>query len=225
VPLPGTLIIQVSEREKVPRFRTTAIAALAATALLGTSGAAYARDLHLKKVERDASAAHGMSWASFRGDLTDISPTTDDVYDGARATAMLIGIDNTTFVKVQIKGLEHKAAGEDFGAHLHTGPCGLDSAGAATVGGHYNVSPKDARGLFTVINNQTEVWLNFGVNSGGEATATATVPFVPTAGERSITFHATATVAKQTAGGPAVGTAGAKLACLPLDIKSLRSSN
>jgi superoxide dismutase, Cu-Zn family len=206
----------------VPRFRTTAIAALAATALLATSGAAYARDLHLKKVEREASAAPRMSWAHFGGKLTDLSPSTSDVYDGARATAMLIGIDNTTFVKVQIKGLEHKG---EFGAHLHTGPCGLDSAGAATVGGHYNVSPKDAGGLFTVINNQTEVWLNFDVNSGGDATATATVPFVPTAGERSITFHATATVTELKDGGPAVGTAGAKLACLPLDIKSLKSSS
>jgi Cu/Zn superoxide dismutase len=79
------------------------------------------------------------------------------------------------------------------------------------------------------VNDQTEVWLNFHVNSGGNAEATATVPFVPTPGDdglaRSITFHATATVHHQMdPTDPAVGTAGAKLACLPLDIKKLASS-
>jgi Cu/Zn superoxide dismutase len=199
----------------VPRFRTTAIAALAATALLATSGAAYARDLHLKQVEREASAAPSMSWAHFGGKLTDLSPSTRDVYDGARATAMLIGIENTTYVKVQIKGL--KAAGK-FGAHLHVGPCGLDTAKPPqpTVGGHYNTDTM--KGIVPpLVSDETEVWLNFDVNSDGEAKATATVLFVPTAGNRSITFHALPTQTD--------GTAGAKLACLPLDIKSLKSSN
>jgi Copper/zinc superoxide dismutase (SODC) len=212
------LIIQVSEREKVPRFRTTAIAALAATALLATSGAAYARDLHLKKLEREASAAPSMTWAYFRGDLIDIrpslpsSPSLPDFYLGATATAMLIGIDNTTFVKVQIKGVKEGK----YGAHLHVGPCGMDENDVPTVGVHYNVSDQVPK----VVSDQTEVWLNFKVHSDGNAKATATVPFVPTPGDngrpRSITFHETATNPD--------GTAKAKLACLPLDIKTLKSS-
>jgi hypothetical protein len=214
------LIIQVSEREKVPRFRTTAIAALAATALLATSGAAYARDLHLKKVDREASSAPSMTWAHFGGALTDISPPdTANPYKGARATAMLIGIENTTFVKVQIKDLGEAAVGKEFGAHLHIGPCGPDAT-AASVGGHYNVSA-NAGVVPPVVNDATEVWLNFDVNSDGNAKATATVPFVPTVGNRSITFHAGPTIKS----GAGVGTAGSKLACLPLDIKSLNSSN
>ena len=207
----------------MPRFRTTAIAALAATALLATSGAAYARDLHLKKVEREASAAPSMAWAYFAGTLTDISsPGTPNVYRGARATAMMIGIDNTTFVKVQIKGLGENAIGKELGAHLHTGPCGLDTAKPPqpTVGGHYNTDT--VKGITpALVSDQTEVWLNFDVNSDGNAKATATVPFVPTADDRSITFHERAT----TKSGVGVGTAGAKLACLPLDIKSVKSSN
>jgi Cu/Zn superoxide dismutase len=214
----------------VPRFRTTAIAALAATALLATSGAAYARDLHLKKVERAASSAPSMSWAYFHGELTDIWPN-DKVFDGAQATAMMVAIDGSSFFRVRLRGLE-KSDPQDFGAHLHVGPCGLTdptNAATTTVGVHYNT---DVLGKISPVrvNDQTEVWLNFHVNSEGNAQATATVPFVPSPGDnglaRSITFHRTPTVKEQTdPNEPKVGSAGDKLACLPLDIKSLKSSN
>ena len=216
----------------VPRLRTTAIAGLAVSAILVTSGVAYAHDLGHRKVAHESSSASSMSWASFRGDLTDISPTTDDVYDGARATAMMVGIDGSSFFRVHLIGLDKSAAGRSFGAHLHVGPCGLaDDGKTQTVGGHYNISPLDpATKLPSVVSATTEVWLNFHVNSGGNAQATATVPFVPTPGDnglaRSITFHASATVHHQMdPKDPAVGTAGAKLACLPLDIKKLASSH
>ena len=162
-----------------------------------------------------------MSWAYYNGDLTDIWPE-NDVFDGARATAVMVGINGESTFRVTIKGLEDGAIGKDYGAHLHTGPCGLDSKGAATVSGHYNVSPKNDAGLPTVISDLTEVWLNFKVNSDGNARATATVPFIPVAdGARSITFHSKPT----TPDGVDAGKAGDKLACLPLDIKKLSSSD
>lgn len=214
MPLPGTLI-QVSEREKVPRVRTTAIAALAVSALVATSGAAYAHDLHLKKVAREADAAPTMSWAYYSGKMTDLSPGTDDVYDGARATAMMLGINGETTFRVTIRGLQKEAVDQSYGAHLHLGPCGLDQNGGPTVGLHYNTDVLASKPN-PLVSDTTEVWLNFHVGSDRSDRAVAIVPFVPD-GVRSITFHAAKTNPD--------GTAGAKLACIPLDIKSFRGSD
>ena len=198
----------------MPRLRTTAIAGLAAaSALLATSGVAYAHDLHAKKVAREASAAPSMSWAFYSGKLTDLSPKTDDVFDGARATATMIGMDGGSFFRVIVKGLDNSAVGKKYPAHLHVGPCGLDAQGNPTVGGHYNTTPV---GLTPVVSEETEVHLDFKVKSKGNVRIAVNVPFVPTAGDRSIVFHTDAT--------PAAGTAPAKLACLPLTIKQLAST-
>jgi superoxide dismutase, Cu-Zn family len=164
-----------------------------------------------------------MTWAYYRGGLTDLSPTTEDVWDGARATAVLMGINDETTVRVTVRGLPDSATGEEYGAHLHVGPCGLDDNKAPTVGGHYNVSPLNDLGGPSVVSDQTEVWLDFDVNSDGEARDTAVVPFVPAAGIRSITFHATHTAHDTSQG--TVGTAGVKLACIPVDIKEFASTN
>jgi hypothetical protein len=202
----------------VVRFRKTVIAAVALAALaLTTTTVAYAHDLALKRVTSGTSKASSMSWAYYRGELTDLSPKTDDVYDGARATAVMMGINNESTFRVTIRGLREDAIHKKYGAHLHTGPCGLDAVGNATVGGHYNATPA---GVPPVVNDKTEVWLNFHVNSDRNARATAIVPFVPNGGERSITFHEKTTVHH----GPGVGTAGLKLACLPLDIKKVAGS-
>jgi superoxide dismutase, Cu-Zn family len=138
-----------------------------------------------------------------------------------------MGVGGSTFFRVQVRGVDDNAVGKVYGAHLHQGPCGLakDQAGVLqpTVGPHYNTSDFDAeKKVYTVINDQTEVWLDFEVDPFGNARSTARVPFVPTAGERSITLHATATVHHQSDG--VVGSAGAKLACLPLDIRTLPES-
>ena len=154
-----------------------------------------------------------MSWAYYNGGLTDLSPGTKDVYDGARATAMMMSIDNESTFRVTLRGLKKSAMHNEYGAHLHTGPCGLDASKQPTVGGHYNTTPA---GQPLVVNDKTEVWLNFQVHSLDYTRATAVVPFVPD-GTRSITFHEKATVHH----GDGVGTAGLKLACIPLDIKKL----
>jgi hypothetical protein len=203
----------------VVRFRKTVIAAAVALSALAltTTTAAYAHDLALKRVASKTSTASSVSWAHYRGELADLSPKTDDVYDGARATAVMMGLNHESTFRVTIRGLKEEAVHKKYGAHLHTGPCGLDAEGNATVGGHYNTTPT---GLPPVVNDKTEVWLNFHVNSDRNARATAIVPFVPDGGERSITFHEKATVHH----GPGVGTAGLKLACLPLDVKKVVGS-
>jgi hypothetical protein len=202
----------------VVRFRKTVIAAAALSALaLATTTVSYAHDLALKRVTSGTSKASSMSWASYRGELTDLSPKTDDVYDGAKATAVMMGINNESTFRVTIRGLQEDAIHKKYGAHLHTGPCGLDAVGNATVGGHYNTT---RAGVPPVVNDKTEVWLNFHVESDRNARATAIVPFVPNGGEHSMTFHEKTTVHH----GPGVGTAGLKLACLPLDIKKVAGS-
>jgi len=212
----------------VARFRKTAIAAVALSALaLTTTTVAYAHDLGLNRVAGEASTASSMTWAYYSGDLTDIW-AEKDVFEGARATAMMVGVGDGSHFRVQLRGLGEKAIHEEYGAHLHSGPCGITNPKdptTATVGPHYNISPLNDLKKPTVVNKKTEVWLNFHVNSDRTARATANVPFVPTPGPRSITFHALPTVHHQTEGGPAVGTAGDKLACLPLDIKKFAGSN
>jgi hypothetical protein len=174
-----------------------------------------------------------MSWGFYNGPLTDLLPSTDDpsttVFDGAKATATMMSVGGSTFFRIQVRGADDRAVGNVYGAHLHQGECGLakDQAGVLqpTVGAHYNTSPLAADGkTYTVINDQTEVWLDFEVDPFGNARSTARVPFVPTTGKRSITLHAAPTLhhATETA---AAGTAGAKLACLPLEIRTLPESN
>lgn len=194
----------------VPRLRRTAIAGLAVSALLATSGVAYAHDLHSKKVAREASAAPSMSWAFYNGKLTDLSPGTDDVFDGARATATMIGMDGGSFFRVIVKGLDNSAVRKKYPAHLHVGPCGLDGNGNPTVGDHYNATPA---GLAPVVGEETEVHLDFKVKSKGNVRIAVNVPFVPTPGDHSIVFHTDAV--------PPAGTSPAKLACLPLTIEEL----
>jgi Cu/Zn superoxide dismutase len=225
----------------VPRFRTVAVAGLAVSAVLLTSSAAYAGDHDFRRHTHFGSGGFGagsqsssMSWGFYNGPLTDLSPTTHDpettdLFDGAKATATMMGVGGSTFFRVQVRGVDDSAVGKVYGAHLHQGPCGLakDQAGVLqpTVGAHYNTSEKDSKtGLYKLINDQTEVWLDFEVDPFGNARSTARVPFVPTAGERSITLHASPTLhhATETA---AAGTAGAKLACLPLEIRTLPESN
>ncbi len=58
------------------------------------------------------------------------------------------------------------------------------------------------------ISEDTEVWLDITVDDGA-GTSTASVPFVPLAGNRSVVIHALATDHH-------TGAAGARLACLPV---------
>jgi superoxide dismutase, Cu-Zn family len=162
-----------------------------------------------------------MSWAYYSGELADLSLGTKDVFDGARATAVMMSVEGGSFFRLRVRGLGESAVGEEYGAHLHDGKCVAGNGAAA--GPHYNTT-RDASGVATSISDKTEVWLDFEVDSDRSARTTANVPFVPPPGEHSIVLHASHTLHETGAAGT-VGTAGARLACLPLDIKNVSTAD
>jgi hypothetical protein len=173
-------------RRRTPSLSTTAGSLAAAAALVIAAPGSAS-----------ACTAH-----VFSGPLVDLSPSTADPFDGAHARlAMLSGSHRTVAILV-LRGVDPADAGHRYGAHLHAGPCVAGEPAAA--GPHYNVSTATP----PVASPQTEVWLDFTVRSRGTALSVAAVPFVPTPGTRSIVIHAMATDDH--------GTAGARLACLPV---------
>lgn len=104
--------------------------------------------------------------------------------------------DGVTRVRLMVDGLP---AGQTFGAHVHTLPCGPQPADS---GGHYQHSSDASIPL-----KQREMWLDVTAEVDGHAATTTTVPweFAPgTAG--SVVLHALPT-------DPTTGAAGDRLAC------------
>jgi Copper/zinc superoxide dismutase (SODC) len=194
----------------VARYRKTAIAALAASALLLTPAAAYADHNH--RGVSTSSDDKGMSWGYFSGDLTDYKATGPDIFADAKASAIMIGMDGRSYFRLRVSGIAAPPTGGPYGVHLHQGPCDADFPGDLPdgAGPHYNVTWQSI-GLLGPDIKKTEVWLDLDVDSDGNARSTATVSFIPE-GKRSIVLHA-----KQT---EADGTAGPRLACLPFNIKA-----
>jgi Cu/Zn superoxide dismutase len=191
------------------RARRMAISALAASALIFTASAADGHAGRHTSTHVASSDSSGMGWARYGGYLTDLSPTTDDVFDGAKASAVMIGMEGSSFFKLQITRIDDNAEGNEYPAHLHKGPC-VAGQGASALG-HYNAQEEAGLPAPWLVNTQTEVHLDFTVNSDGSARATANVPFIPFPKKRSIVIHTDAR--------PAAGSSPAHLACLPLDIK------
>ena len=167
-------------------WRRTGIA-VACVATLGTLGAV-------------GPALAGVA-ANFRSDLSDLAPAASGPFDHASAQLTLVGSHGTTAVLV-VHGVDKSVAGSTFGAHLHTGPCVAGNGPAA--GPHYNHSGV----VPPVANAQTEIWLDFRVDRGGNGQSISMVDWVPTSGTRSVVVHEKATAPD--------GTAGARLACLPV---------
>jgi hypothetical protein len=211
VPQLRLLIDPVSERGTVARTRSMAVAALATSALIVTPSAAAAHDGLQTRTAVASSDTSGMGWAHYRGHLTDLSPSTDDVFDGAKASAVMIGMEGSSFFRLQITGIDERAAGKEYPTYLHTGPCVAGQAALAL--GHYNTQQEAGFPPPWRVNNQTEVHLDFKVNSDRSAHVSVNVPFIPVPEKRSIVIHPDAT--------PPAGSSPARLACLPLDIKSL----
>jgi hypothetical protein len=192
----------------VAGYRKTAIAALAASALLLTPTAAYADHNHRGV---SASSEGDMSWGYYSGKLTDYRTTppettippvpNPDLFKGARASAIMIGMDGRSFFRLRVTGIDAKDG--TYGVHLHEGSCDAEDFNAAKA--HYNISWNPLADL-----RDREVWLDLKVESDGDARSTATVSFIPE-GKRSIVLHAQQTKAD--------GTAGPRLACLPFNIK------
>ncbi|TDQ54965.1 superoxide dismutase family protein [Actinorugispora endophytica] len=98
----------------------------------------------------------------------------------------------------------------DYGAHLHTEPCGEDPADS---GPHYQneADPEQPSTDPAYANPRNEVWLDFRTDAEGAASAQTSVTWAPRAGEaNSVVIHKEHT---QTAAGHA-GTAGDRLACV-----------
>lgn len=125
-------------------------------------------------------------------------------FDGARAAVQIVASAGGSHTVLRVRGIHH-ADGQTFGAHLHAGPC-IAGNGAAALG-HYNTDVI-AGDPTPEVSEETEVWLDFTVDDGA-GTATASVPFTPLPGDRSVVIHALATDHH-------TGLAGARLACLPV---------
>ena len=137
------------------------------------------------------------------GELQDLQVATSQPTDGATAQVMATESNGTTTVTLKVQALDHAAAGTTLGAHLHVGSCVAGNGGAA--GPHYNIGG--------VPSPATEVWLDFTIEANGTAWAETTVPFVvPQGGATAVVIHAEATHHDP----PAPGTAGIRLACLPV---------
>ena len=151
-----------------------------------------------------AAAASGGVLVRASGTMSDLQPAASGPFDGARAAVQIVASGRSSHAVLRVRGIAG-VDGQTFGAHLHLGPC-IAGNGAAALG-HYNtdvlagVTPPE-------VSEDTEVWLDVTVDDGA-GTATASVPFVPTAGTRSVVVHALATDHH-------TGLAGARLACLPV---------
>jgi Cu/Zn superoxide dismutase len=206
----------------VARYRKTAIAALAVSALLLTPSAAYAHDGHDHRGVAGPSTASGMSWGYSSAELTDFTTKPEvvnpDIFKGAKATALMMSIEDSTYFRLRVTGIHKSAIGDKpYGVHLHEAKC--EPGDGAAAGRHYNISPwNEEKGIWSEISGDTEVWLDIDVNSYGNARSSAAVSFIPDPGERSIVLHQLPTTP---VGETGVGSAGARLACLPFNIKSL----
>ncbi len=152
------------------------------------------------------AGAHGSPKAKAvrsSGALTDLSVATADATDGARASAFAVTRHgHHTRVVLRLRGLDRASAGTTYGAHVHVGSCVAGDGAAA--GPHYNSTGG------TTVDPTTEVWLDVTVRANGTARSSATVPFViPHGGAKSIVIHAMPTMPN--------GSAGARLACLPME--------
>lgn len=136
------------------------------------------------------------------GPLRDLAPTAAGPFDGASARVQLVESAKGSHAVLTVKGIDPSVDGQTFGAHLHDGPCVAGDGAAA--GPHYNSQVHD-HAPRPAVNDRTEIWLDFTVEDGA-GTGTASVPFVPQPGNRSVVIHAMPT-------NPQTGGAGPRLAC------------
>jgi Cu-Zn family superoxide dismutase len=119
----------------------------------------------------------------------------DPAYDGVRTQVHAWSKDGETRFRLMATGLPPNRS---FGAHVHTGRCGLDPLAS---GGHYQHA--GAAGPLST----REVWLDLTTDGDGRAVSETTRPWTIAAGTAgSVVIHAATT-------NPATGAAGARLLC------------
>lgn len=136
------------------------------------------------------------------------------VPEGATADVQVRVQDGSTFVQFTGTGLE---ADRDFGAHVHTLPCGENPEDS---GPHYQneVDPEATEDEPSTdpayANPENEVWLDMTTDSSGNAYVASTVEWEFREGEaRSLVLHDEHTATHE---GHA-GTAGDRLACVTVE--------
>ena len=136
------------------------------------------------------------------------------VPEGATADVQVRTGEDATQVEVTVTGLE---ADRDFGAHVHTEPCGDDPDES---GPHYQdeLDPEADEDNPSVdpeyANPDNEVWLDFTTDGGGNGDASATVPWEFRDGEaQSLVLHEEHTATEH---GEA-GQAGDRLGCVTVE--------
>lgn len=202
-------------------MRRCATFALAASGLLMLSAgcAGAARD-DADRPDSAASAAlepsrptvvQGM-FAAYTPGAAAVTYDAKLVPPGSAAHLTIAAVADSTTVTLRVSGL---LPNHDYGAHLHTMPCGAEPAMA---GPHYQHQPDPAASASppstnpAYANPQNEVWLDFRTNVHGIGHTRSTQPWRFDTPARSMVIHANRT---QTADGKA-GMAGARLACLTL---------
>lgn len=174
----------------MPHLRLASLAAVAVVALaVSPANASPCGD------------AADLDATDFRGPLVQLTPQAN-AFSHASASFEMSQRRKGTRYTLRIRGVDRAAVGTTYGAHLHTGPCVAGDGAAA--GPHYNASTATP----PVVSSDTEVWLDFTVKRKGKAGSEARTSFTPTPGNRSVVIHAMPTAHD--------GTAGARLACLPV---------
>jgi len=136
------------------------------------------------------------------------------VPEGATSDVQVRVQDGGTYVQFTGTSLE---ADRDFGAHVHTEPCGAEPEDA---GPHYQNDPDPAASGDepssdpAYANPENEVWLDFTTDEGGSAQSSATVDWEFREGEaQSLVLHEQHTMT----GHGEAGTAGDRLACVTVE--------
>ncbi|GAB2513147.1 superoxide dismutase family protein [Nocardiopsis aegyptia] len=152
-----------------------------------------------------------MEWSEGAGAVT-YDETAVPV--GATADVQVREEGEQTSVQFTATGLE---GDRDFGAHVHTQPCGEEPSDA---GPHYQneadpaATEDEPSSDPAYANPENEVWLDFTTDADGNAVTTATVDWTFREGEaRSLVLHDQHT---STEHGEA-GTAGDRLACVTVE--------
>lgn len=142
--------------------------------------------------------AAGAATVSSSGALSDLQPLAANPTDGASARFKVVpdGLGGSRAVLI-VTGLKG-STGTTLGAHVHVGKCVAGNGAAASV--HYNTGGPASP--------TTEVWLDFTIRPGGVGVSQASVPFTVTSATRSVVIHELAT--------SPTGTAGGRMACLPV---------
>ncbi|PWW62709.1 superoxide dismutase family protein [Actinokineospora spheciospongiae] len=128
---------------------------------------------------------------------------------GGPLDAVPVESGRRTVVLLRVRGL---LPAHHYGAHVHTGNCGADPA-AAGPHTQNRADPVQPSVDPAYANPENEVWLDFTTDVGGNAITSAEVDWsLSSRLANSVVLHAQHT---HTEPGQA-GTAGARLACLPL---------